>query len=885
MMDAGQTRRFRFWYWLIRGIGVIVPRKLRADWRQEWEAELCYREMLLSEWDRLDWFSKVDLLWRSFGAFWDAVKLQPRRLEDEMFQDLRFAIRILLKSPVFTLAAILSLTIGIGATTAIFSVVNGVVLRPLPYKEPDQLVRLWHNKPEIKMTRMPVSAGNVNVWREQAESFESVAVFSQTASVITGEAEPEQMMGARISYNLLPMLGYQPLIGRGFLPEENKPGSSKTIILSHKLWQQRFGGDASVLEQSITLDQTNQFTIIGVMPPEVTFPGESLFWIPETTTATGRHDMRMLSVLARLKPGVTPQMASSEISLINQQLQQQLPNDYKEWETQLQPLHEFVVGKVRSSLLILLGAVGFVLLIACANVANLLLARAAGRQKEMAMRAALGAGRLRLMRQLLTESTLLALLGGASGVLLAYWAVQGLIALKPPDVPRLAQVNLDAKVLAFTFFTTLLVGLIFGLAPALHSSKPDLNNALKEGAVTARSGRRWLRHFGLRDVLVVTQTAMAVVLLIGAGLLIKSFVKLRQVELGFSPTNVITMRLAPPFNRFEKDAKTMDYYRQMLDVLKEVPGVEAVAAVTSAPTGGAFMSAPILIAGQPAPDNADTQRAFLTVVSSDYFRAIGNPLKQGRLFTDDDKEGSTPVAIINETMARSYFPDTNPIGQRIAIKGEPDKWMEIVGVTADIKQFAIEEPNKPSFYQPYRQKETAFMSLLLRTTDNSAALIPVLRNRIQETDKFTAISSVRTLNELVSDSVAQPRFYTLLLAVFACIALSLAALGIYSVLAYSVSQRTHEIGIRMALGAQAQRILRMILGQGMILILTGVAIGVASAIALTRLMTGLLFGVSATDPIVFAVITLVLVIVALVACVIPAHKATKVNPLQALKHE
>jgi predicted permease len=885
MMDAGQTRRFRFWFWLIRGIGVIVPRKLRADWRQEWEAELCYREMLLSEWDRLDWFSKVDLLWRSFGAFWDAVKLQPRRLEDEMFQDLRFAIRMLLKSPVFTLAAILSLTIGIGATTAIFSVVNGVVLRPLPYKEPDQLVRLWHSKPEIKMTRMPVSAGNVNVWREQAESFESVAVFSQTASVITGEAEPEQVMGARISYNLLPMLGYQPLIGRGFLPEENKPGSSKTIILSHKLWQQRFGGDASVLEQSITLDQTNQFTIIGVMPPEVTFPGESLFWIPETTTATGRHDMRMLSVLARLKPGVTPQMASSEISLINQQLQQQLPNDYKEWETQLQPLHEFVVGKVRSSLLILLGAVGFVLLIACANVANLLLARAAGRQKEMAMRAALGAGRLRLMRQLLTESTLLALLGGASGVLLAYWAVQGLIALKPPDVPRLAQVNLDAKVLAFTFFTTLLVGLIFGLAPALHSSKPDLNNALKEGAVTARSGRRWLRHFGLRDVLVVTQTAMAVVLLIGAGLLIKSFVKLRQVELGFSPTNVITMRLAPPFNRFEKDAKTMDYYRQMLDVLKEVPGVEAVAAVTSAPTGGAFMSAPILIAGQPAPDNADTQRAFLTVVSSDYFRAIGNPLKQGRLFTDDDKEGSTPVAIINETMARSYFPDTNPIGQRIAIKGEPDKWMEIVGVTADIKQFAIEEPNKPSFYQPYRQKETAFMSLLLRTTDNSAALIPVLRNRIQETDKFTAISSVRTLNELVSDSVAQPRFYTLLLAVFACIALSLAALGIYSVLAYSVSQRTHEIGIRMALGAQAQRILRMILGQGMILILTGVAIGVASAIALTRLMTGLLFGVSATDPIVFAVITLVLVIVALVACVIPAHKATKVNPLQALKHE
>jgi predicted permease len=885
MMDAGQTRRFRFWYWLIRAVGVIVPRKLRADWRQEWEAELHYREMLLSQWDNLNWLTKLDLLWRSLGAFWDALRLQPQRLEDEMFQDLRFAVRMLLKSPVFTLAAILSLTIGIGATTAIFSVVNGVVLRPLPYKDPDQLVRIWHNKPEIQMTRMPVSAGNVNVWRERADSFESVAVFSQTASVITGEAEPEQVMGARISYNLLPMLGYQPLIGRGFLPEENKSGSDKVVILSHKLWQQRFGGDAAVLENSITLDQTNQFTVIGVMPPEVNFPGQSEFWIPETTTATGRHDMRGLSVLARLKPDVTPQMASSEISVINQQLQQQLPGDYKEWEAQLQPLHEFVVGKVRSSLLILFGAVGFVLLIACANVANLLLARAAGRQKEMAMRAALGAGRLRLMRQLLTESTMLALLGGIGGVLLAYWAIQGLIALNPPDVPRLAQVNLDGRVLVFTLFTTLLVGITFGLAPALHSSKPDLNNALKESAVATRSGRRWLRHFGLRDVLVVTQTAMAVLLLVGAGLLIKSFVKLRQVELGFTPTNVITMRLAPPFNRFPKDAKTMDYYRQMLDALKAVPGVEAAAAVTSAPTAGAYMSAPILIAGQPAPPVADTQRAFLTIVSPDYFRAIGNPLKHGRLFTDDDNESSTRVAIINETMARSYFPDTDPIGQRIAIKGEPDKWMEIVGVTADVKQFAIEEANKPSFYQPYRQKEVTFMALLLRTTGNSAALIPVLRNRILETDKFTAISSVRTLNELVSDSVAQPRFYTLLLAVFACIALSLAALGIYSVMAYSVSQRTHEIGIRMALGAQAQRILRMVLGQGLILILTGVAIGLASAIALTRLMAGLLFGVSATDPIVFAAITLLLIAVALAACVIPARKATKVNPLQALRHE
>jgi predicted permease len=885
MPKAAKTFRARPHLWLIRVLGVLVPRRLRPDWRKEWQAELHYREMQLSQWDHLNWRSKLDLSRRSLGAFWDALRLQPRRLEDEMFQDLRFGIRMLLKSPVFTVAAILSLTIGIGATTAIFSVVNGVVLRPLPYREPERLVRLWHNKPEIKMTRMPVSGGNVNIWRERAESFENVAVFSQTASVITGEAEPEQVPGARVSHDLLPMLGYQPLIGRGFLPEDNKSGSDKVVILSYKLWQQRFGGDVAVLERSITLDHINQYTVIGVMPPEVDFPDQSAFWIPETTTATGRHDMRGLSVLARLKPEVTPQMAKSEIALINQQLQQQIPGDYKEWEAELQPLHEFVVGRVRTSLLILFGAVGFVLLIACANVANLLLARATGRQKEMVMRAALGASRWRLMRQLLTESTMLALLGGTGGVLLAYWAVQGLITLKPPDVPRLAQVDLDGRVLAFTFLTTLLVGIIFGLAPALHSSKPDLNHALKEGAVATRSGRRWLRYFGLRDVMVVTQTALAVVLLVGAGLLIKSFVKLQQVELGFTPTNVIMMRLAPPFNRFQKDEKTMDYYRQILDSLKAVPGVEAASAVTTAPTAGAFMSSPILIAGQPAPVSADAQRAFVTIVTPDYFRAIGNPLKQGRLFTEDDHESSTPVAIINETLARSYFADTNPVGQRIALKGEPEKWLEIVGVTTDVKQFGLDEENKPNFYQPYRQKEVAFMSLLLRTTGEPATLIPMLRSRILEVDKFTAITRVRTLNEMLSDSVAQPRFYTMLLALFACIALLLAALGIYSVTAYSVSQRTHEIGIRMALGAQTRRILCMVVGQGLILIVTGIGIGLASAVALTRLMTGLLFGVSETDPIVFVSITLLLIVAALVACLIPARKATKVNPLEALRHE
>jgi hypothetical protein len=357
MAGSTQTTRFRFWLWLIRVIGVIVPRRLRADWRQEWEAELRYRELLLADWDRLDWRRKLDLLWRSTSAFWDALWLQPQRLEDEMFQDLRFGLRLLLKSPVFALASVLSLTIGIGATSAIFSVVNGVVLRPLPYAEPERLVRLWHNKPQIRMTRMPVSGGNVNIWREQAQSFESVAAYSQTAAVITGEGAPEQVQGARISYNLLPMLGYQPLIGRGFMAEENRSGNDAVVVLSHRLWQRRFGGDPAVLGSSITLDHIKQYTVVGVMPPEVNFPEQTEFWMPETATAADRHDMRGLSVLARLKTGVTPQMASGEVALINQQLQQQLAGDYKEWEAELQPLHDFVVGRVRKTLLILLGAV------------------------------------------------------------------------------------------------------------------------------------------------------------------------------------------------------------------------------------------------------------------------------------------------------------------------------------------------------------------------------------------------------------------------------------------------------------------------------------------------------------------------------------------------
>lgn len=808
---------------------------------------------------------------------------------ETLFQDLRFGVRMLRKNPGFSLIAIVTLALGIGANTAIFSVVNGVVLRPLPYQEPEQLVRIWHSKPQIGMTQAVVSGGNVQVWRERAQSFSGVAAFYTTASIITGEGESEELRGAGVSANLLPLLGYQPLLGRGFLPEEEKVGGDPVILLGYVLWQRRFGGDPDIVGRTVALDHTNSHTVIGVMPPQVNFPGRSEFWLPETVTAKGRHDMRQLGVIARLKAGVTRQAAESELQMIHQQLQKQMPDSYKDWAVWSQPLHDSVVGFVRPTLLMLLGAVGLVLLIACANVANLLLVRATARQKEMTMRAALGAGRLRLIRQLLTESSLLAVLGGGLGLLLAKGAVEALIALNPLDVPRLAQVSLDGRVLAFTFLTALVVGLMFGLVPALQASRLELNQALKEGFVQS-GGRRWLlwlglRSFGLREALVVVQTALALVLLAGAGLLIKSFIKLQQVEIGFEPENAVMLTLAPPFNRFPKEAKTYEYYQWLLDELKALPGVSAVGATTGGPTQGALMSSPIIIAGRSVPISRDAQQSFVNIVSPDYFRALGNALKQGRHLTDADNESAPPVVVVNETLARAYFPGENPIGQRIALRGEPDRLMDIVGVTTDLNQFGLEKQNEPTFYIPFRQKDTAYMNLVVRTAADPVALLPALRERILRVDRFTAITRVRTLGELVSASVAQPRFYALLLAVFAGIALTLSVIGLYGVMACTVSRRTHEIGIRIALGAEAGSIQRWVVGQGMLLIGVGLGIGLVAARFLTRLLHDLLFGVKPTDLETFILIAGALAAAALPACWIPARRAARVDPLAALRCE
>ncbi len=867
--------------WLIRVIGVLVPRRLRADWRREWEAELHHHESLLSQWRR----GKGELLRHSLGSVRDALWLQPKRWEDEMIQDLRFGVRMLLRHKGLTFVTVLSLAFGIGANTAIFSVVNAVVLRPLPFREPERLVRIWQDKPVAGLRQMPVSAGNVTVWRNQAKSFEGVAAFYQMASVFTGESEPEQVPGARVSVEFFPVLGLQPMLGRNFTPEEDQPGANRVVLLSHSFWQRRFGGDPGVLGRTITMDHKNSATVIGVMPAEVSYPGKSEFWQLLALKDRNRHGMRHLSVIARRKPGVTVAQAEAEVKLIHEGLQKQFPDDYKEWGVEVVALHESVVGNVRRALFVLFGAVGFVLLIACANVANLLLARAAARQKELAVRAALGAGRFRLIRQMLTESALLAALGSAAGLLLAVLGVRTLLALDPPGVPRLAQVGIDGRVLVFTLVATVVVGLLFGLAPALQLSKPDLNRTLKEGAAQAARGRQRFRGQGLRGFLVVTQTALALVLLVGAGLLLKSFIKLRQVELGFDPTHAVSLTIAPAFNRFAEKQRTNEYYRRMIESLAAAPGVTAVGAVTGAPLSGAYMSDAILIAGRPAPEPAEKQRAYLSVISPDYFRAAGTPLKQGRSLTDDDREGSPRVALVNEALARRYFPDANLMGQRISLRGEPDKPYEIVGVVADLKQFGIDKEVQPIFYVSYWQREMAFMNLVVRSTGEPSALIPALRNRIRTVDPYAPIVRVRTLEETVGEAVAQPRFYTLLLTIFSAIALLLAVIGLYGVMSYAVSQRTHEIGIRMAVGAQPGDVLRLFLRQGIALVGIGLALGLGGALALTRVLTSLLFDVRETDPLTFASVALLLAGVALLACWIPARRAAKVDPMIALRHE
>lgn len=883
--------RFRFWCWLIRFIGLIVPRRLRADWRQEWEAELRFRETLLAEWDKLNWRSKLDLLCRSMGAFWDALWLQPQRWEDEMFQDLRYGVRMSLNRPGFSAVVILILALGIGATSAIFSVVNAVLLRPLPYPEPDRLMVFATSEPG----RINTSTGPDFVeWRNQCRTCEQLAAYTGAwPGNLTGGTEPDRVKVARVTENLFATLGVQPLLGRIFLPEEmGRPASgsdwqttgSTAVILSYILWQRRFGADPAVIGKTVKLEG-DVCAVVGVMPDGFKFPDEAEAWTPVTISPTRNN--AYLRLIARLRADVTQVQAEAELTTITRQSEKAWPQQFRGREVKLASLQQQLVGNVRSSLLIFLGAVSFVLLIACANVANLLLARAATRQKEMAVRAALGASRLRIIRQLLTESLLLAVVGGGLGLWLAFGLLKLLLVFAPQGIPRLTAIKIDPWVLGFTLLLSILTGVIFGLAPALQASRLNLNTTLKEGGTRAAGGARQR----LRSLLLVVEVSMALILLIGAGLLLKSFAQLRETKLGFKPDHVLTASVTLPQASYPTAAQMKAYYQQSLPRLAARPEVQAVGLVNSLPLGNSGVSIQGDVSFEGETQGQRKIYASKVAVGGDYFRALGIPLMKGRAFAERDTADAPGVAVISEALARLLWPNQDALGKRINVELPGETWREVVGVVGDVRQREMGAPPALTVYQPFYQvSDTARwfvgeMTLVIRTAGEPGSFITGLRSELQTVDKELPLYNVAAMEQVVAKKIADPRFYSLLLGTFSSLALILAAAGIYSVISYSVTQRTHEIGIRLAIGAQARDVLGLVVGQGMVHVLIGLVLGLAGALALTRVLSDFLYQVSATDPATFALLAGLLAAIALVACWLPARRATKVDPLIALRHE
>ena len=884
MADATRTTRFRFWLWLIALIGVIVPRRLRVDWRQEWEAELRYRETLLAEWDRLDWRHKLDLLWRSTSAFWDALWLQPQRLEDDMFQDLRFGVRVLLKHPGFTLIAILTLALGVGANTAIFSVVNALMLRPLPYPDPERLV--WVEEVSKTNDSRPVYGAHFLEWQEHGKTLDGIAAYSATTRTLTGAGEPERIECARISASFLPLLGVQPLaIGRNFIAAEDKPGGERVAILSHGFWQRRHNGDQDIVGKTITLNDAN-YTVIGVLPANTRFFGPFELWVPlaldpqlESTNQVPAN----LSTVARIKPDVSREQARLELDAIVQRYETARPTGVFDRQTRIVPLQDYLLGNTRRPLLVLFGAVALVLLIACANVANLLLARAVTRQKELAIRAALGAGRLRLTRQVLTECLLLAGAGGVAGLLLAYWLTGLISSLNSTatigEMASVATITIDVRVLGFTLLISLLTGLLFGVVPALQLSRPDLNISLKEGGVAGA-----FRGRGLRSALMVSEVALAIVLLIGAGLLIRSFVKLLEVDPGYRAENLLTARLSLP-SRYRENSQRAQFYEQTLQRLAALPGVAAVGATSHLPLTGYTMAGALRVEGRSPEGGEKEPSAPIASINSDYFRTMDIGLRAGRLFNDGDAQGTPSVALLSESLARSLFPNEDPLGKRLFVADSGAGWTTVIGVVGDIHHQGLDREIDWALYLSYRQTPRPGMALVLRTTGNPLSLAPALRSAVREVDSALPVYQVMTMNERLSNSVAARRVNLLLLGAFAALALLLAGVGVFGVISYVVTERTHEVGIRLALGAQRGDVLGLLIKQGMARVMIGVALGLIGAFALTRVMTALLFEVRATDPLTFAGVALLLSLVALLACYLPARRAARIDPMVALRHE
>ena len=818
---------------------------------------------------------------------------------ESILQDTRYSVRSLIKTPGFTAVAVLVLALAIGANTAIFTLVNAVLLRPLPYPNADRLVMLWETNPrfQIGVDTLPVTPGTFMDWREQSSVFEYISALGVGRFNLSGADEPERISGASVSPNFFQLMGIEPKLGRAFQDDEEKAGASKVVVISYALWQRRFSGAEDIVGKPMTLDGES-YTVIGVAPEGFQFPrarelpyfvgvsSPTELWRPMTLTddfVNRKRANHQLSVIAKLKPGVTREQAQAEMAAIAARLEQAY-SENQGIGAKVVPLSEQVVGNSRVALLVLMGAVALVLLIACANVGNLMLTRSSARRKEIAIRTALGASRGRVVRQLLIEAVLLSCASAIAGTLLSFWGVKAMLSLSSQNLPRVSEISIDVRVLGFTVAITLLTSLLFGVTPALQASKINLTEALKEGSRGLSGGRGRNR---VRSVLVIAEVALSLVLLIGAGLMIKSLAYLLKVDPGFKPDRTLTMNIALLGSKYASVNQQIAFFEDVTNRVEALPGVESAGLISSAPLSSGVYAGGFSIEGRaPASANEDLS-ADRRMISPEYFNALGIPLIKGRSFTDRDNQASTGVAIVSESLSRRFLGYEDPVGKRIKLGGRDSTrpWLSIVGIAGDVRDTALESEARPCVYVPYPQFASLGMTLVVRTDADSKALIPAIRDEVWAVDRDQPVTDIKTMDQYVSDSASPRRANAMLLGVFAALALVLAAVGMYGVMSYGVTQRVHEIGIRMALGAQKSDVIKLIVGSGMALVLAGIMIGLAGALALSRVLSSLLYEVSATDPMTFGGVSLVLIAVALLASYIPARRATKVDPMIALRCE
>lgn len=808
---------------------------------------------------------------------------------ETFWQDLRQGVRSLLKQPTFTFIAVIALALGIGANTAIFSVINAVLLQSLPYRDSDRLVIVWeHNLPRNREFNV-VNPANFMDWKEQNKVFEDMAAFVDDPAVLTGDGEPEEVPAQVTTPNLFSVLGVNAIVGRTFTTDDWKPRQTRSVVISYALWQRRYGGDPNIAGRKIIRNQS-EAVIVGVLPADFkwfikkgSLSGKNAeLWAAYALTNELRvRRGRFLSVVGRLNPGVSVEQAQSEMSAIAGQLERQYYDFNAGWGVNVVPLRQQLTGEISLALWVLLGSVGFLLLIACANVANLLLAKATAREREIAIRTALGAGRWRIVRQLLTESLLLSLIGGAAGLIMAWWGIDALSSLAPRELLEMPKIRINGIVLGFTALVCLLTTIAFGLIPALEASRRDSYDLLKEGSKNIAGGNR-----RLRDAFVIAEIAIALVLLVGAGLLIKSFIKLQSVDPGFNSQNVMTMRVSLPGRRYEQERQVIQFFKQAIERIKSLPGVRDAGAISFLPFAAPSAGTGFEIEGRPKQPSGQEYITRVEVTDENYFRTMQIPLRRGRFFTEQESTDARHVVIINEALAKKYFANEEPLGKRLTIHMKDEEQpTEIIGVVADSKQMTLEGEVEPMIYWPHPELAYNGMTIVIRTGNDPRSVTASATDVIKQMDAQQPIADIRTMDEVVGKTVARSRFNTLLLSIFAVVAMLLAAVGIYGVMAYSVTQRTREIGIRVALGAQAGDILKMVVGRGMLLVAIGSGVGLATAFALTRVMASLLFEISATDPLTFAAVVGLLLFVALMACLLPARRAANVDPMIALRYE